>query len=67
METEPSRKKDQYQQDCDENQKANAFHANEIKDCGVELVSGAGRRFSRLFGDLSRDRKRSSERDPLIE
>ena len=39
METEPPRRKDQYEQDGDENQKANAFHANEIDDCGIELVS----------------------------
>ena len=52
METEPPGKEYQHQQDGDEDQKTNAFHANEIKDCGVELVSVAGRRLSRLFGDL---------------
>ena len=54
METEPPGKEYQHQQDRDEDQKTNAFHANEIKDCGVELVSVAGRRLSRLFGDLVR-------------
>ena len=42
METEPPRKKDQYEQDGDENQKANAFHANEMIKCGIGLVSAAG-------------------------
>ena len=45
METEPPREKDQYEQDCDENQKANAFHANELNDCGIELIVVASRRF----------------------
>ena len=53
METEPPGKKDQYKQDRDENQKTRGFHTNEIKDCGVELVSVPGRRLSRLFGDLA--------------
>ena len=53
METEPPGKKDQYEQDRDENQKTSGFHANEIRDCGVELVSVPGRRLSRLFGDLA--------------
>ena len=52
METEPTRKKDQDEENCDENQKTNTFHANEISDYGLELIFVAGRRFSRLFGDL---------------
>ena len=53
MKTEPPGKEDQYEQDRDQNQKTSAFHANEIMNCGVELVSVAGRRLSRLFGDLA--------------
>jgi hypothetical protein len=59
METEPPGKEGQYEQDRNENQKASGFHANEIRDCGVELVSVPGRRLSRLFGDLPSDRKQS--------
>lgn len=53
MKTEPPGREDQYEQDCDKNQNTSAFHANEIKDCGIELVSVAGRPLSRLFGDLA--------------
>jgi hypothetical protein len=53
MQAEPPGKKGQYEQDREENQKASGFHTNEIKDCGVELVSVPGRRLSRLFGDLA--------------
>ena len=53
MKTEPPGREDQYEQDRDQNQKTSAFHANEIMNCRVELVSVAGRRLSRLFGDLA--------------
>ena len=42
METEPAREESQEEQDCDQDQKANAFHANEIIKCGIELVSAPG-------------------------
>ena len=34
METEPARDESQKEQDCDQDQKANAFHANEIINAG---------------------------------
>jgi hypothetical protein len=52
METEPSRKEDHDDQDWNEDKKAKAFHANEIKNCINGLIFVAGRRFPRLFGDL---------------
>ena len=42
METEPARDESQEEQDCDQDQKANAFHAHEIIKCGMELVSAPG-------------------------
>ena len=49
METKPPRKKDQNEQGGDENQKTNAFHADEIGDCGMELISVAGRPISQTI------------------
>ena len=60
METEPAREERQDEQDRDQDQKTSAFHANEIMNCGIELVSVAGRRLSRLFGDPGGDRKTES-------
>ena len=51
MEAKPSRKKDQNEQGEDENQKTNAFHADEIR-LRMELIPVAGRPFPRLFGYL---------------
>jgi len=42
METEPARDESQKEQDGDQDQKANAFHANEIIKCGMELASAPG-------------------------
>jgi hypothetical protein len=42
METEPAREESHEEQDCDQDQKANAFHAIEIINCGIELVSAPG-------------------------
>lgn len=42
METEPARDETQKEQDCDQDQKASAFHANEIIKCGMELASALG-------------------------
>ncbi len=42
METEPAREESQEEQDCDQDQKAKAFHANEIIKCGMELASALG-------------------------
>ena len=42
MEAEPATEERQDEQDGDQDQKANAFHANEIIKGGIELVSAAG-------------------------